>query len=328
MIIKSQNLDFNLGYIKQHTTKKICAVVKANAYGHGLEKIVTLLKNKVDFFACANLSEGINLRNYDQTTPTLILFDCDNYAIAEKNNLSVCIHTLEQAKSIPQKSNLKVHIAFNCGMNRFGFDSLKKLKKIYKILQSKCIIEGIYTHFNTICSDTKIYAKQIQKFDEIVNYFKQKNPNIIFHSGGSHDLINAKYDMLRVGIFLYGYGQNNLKPVMKIFSPILQINFLRKGDICGYDKEFIAQQDCYIAVLPIGYQDGIKKYFFGQACTLENYICPIVSVCMDCIMIKIPKNAKIGQYVCVFDNADKLCNQLNYEILTSFNGFRGVKVVE
>lgn len=329
MILNIQNLDFNLRYLKSKTNRKICAVVKANAYGHGMQEIVKALSKKVDLFACANLDEAILLRNVDKQTPTLVLFDCQDFDLAIKNNLSVCIHTFDQIKLLTKKhKNLKVHIAFNSGMNRFGFCDFKSFKKAFAMLGKKCNIEGIYTHFNTICSDNQTYKEQIKLFEIIEQFAKRKNKNIVSHTGGSHDIFNKNFDMIRIGLFLYGYGLEKLKPVMKIISPVLQLNNLKKGQSCGYDKEYIADQDCTVATVPIGYQDGIKKYFLGQKCFLGNQICPIVAICMDCIMIKVPPKTKVGDEICVFYDADLCKDQLNYEVLTGFNGFRGTRIVE
>ena len=228
MILNLQNLYFNLRHIKSKTNRKICAVVKANAYGHGMQEIVKALSNKVDFFACANLDEALILRNIDKQTPTLVLFDCQNFDLAIENGLSVCIHTFDQIRLLTKKhKNLKVHVAFDAGMNRFGFGDFKSFKKAFNILEKKCTVEGVYTHFNTICSDVQTYREQIRQFEKIEQFAKHKNKNVISHTGGSHDIFNEIFDMIRIGLFLYGYGMEKLKPIMKIKAPVLQLNFLK-----------------------------------------------------------------------------------------------------
>lgn len=331
MFISKRSLLHNLNYIKSTTNKKICAVVKANGYGHGLEQIVSLLKGNVDYFAVANLDEALRVRKLDKNTPILVFFECYDYEIATKNNISVSVYDLEQLKFITQlnlSKPIKIHIKYNSGMNRLGFNNLAQIKKAFKIKNKQVIIEGIYTHFAIIIQDQKIYQKHKQKFDKIVKFAKSIEDSVLVHTGGSFDIENQQSDMIRTGKFLYGNGRPNLKPIMNIWSSIMQIHKLHKGEKSGYNKEFIAIEDCYIATLPIGYYDGIKKFFKNGIAIYNKQKCPIVAVCMDCIMVKVPKQARVNEKICIFYNADLYSNFTNTsEVLTGFSSFRGERKI-
>ena len=331
MYIDNKKLLHNLNYIKSNSNKKICAVVKANAYGHGLKQIVTLLSGKVDYFAVANLKEALKIRNVDKSTPTLILFNCDNYPLASKLNISVSVYSLEQAIKISKisfKTPLKVHIKINVGMNRLGFSSLNEVKKALKLLKN-CTIEGLYTHYSTINSYPQLYKKQQKDFNKYVKFLKNIKKDIIIHTGGSYDILNKTSNMLRTGLFLYGYGNKNLKPIMSIYSPIIQVNKIRPNQYCGYDKEWKSSNKHFVGTIPIGYQDGIKKHFIGSEINLSGYKCKIVSVCMDCTMLELPCNLKTNKKIRIFNNANLYEKfEIPYITLTNFNGFRGVRKIK
>lgn len=329
MHINKKNLFYNLKQIKKLSNKKICAVVKANAYGHGINCIVKLLKGKVDFFAVANLKEALAVRKIDSTTPILILFECNDYILASKNNISVSVYSIEQAQKISKLHfdiPLKVHIKINVGMNRIGFKNFKHIKKGLSYL-NHCCLEGVYTHYSTVKSFPSLYKKQKKVFSKYIKFFKKIKSDIISHTGGSLSFNDNNSQMLRTGLFLYGYGDKCLKPIMSIYSSVMQTFKLNKNEYSGYDKEFKPSEKSYLATVPIGYQDGIKKQFIGKVITALGYYIKIVAVCMDCTMIEVPRSVEYNDFLCVFNNANVVPNLSIYEVLIGFNSFRGVRKI-
>lgn len=335
IILIKKNLLHNLKVIKEKTPAKICAVVKANAYGHGLEEICKTLYGKVEFFAVANLKEALQIRAFDKQTKVLILGKCENYKKAEENNISVTVFSLEEIKKLSKQkfSNLNVHIKIDTGMNRLGFTSTKEFLLAFKELekQKNVKIEGIFTHFSTLRNDIDFYRKQVNKLERYLMYVKNKK-DIIIHGGGSFVVMfTNKFDMVRCGIFLYGYGFSRLKPVLSVTSQIVQKKHIIKGDYVGYSKTYTANEDMEIGVIPLGYSDGIPRSFIGQNFRCKNTKFEILNVCMDMTMIKLPTKTTFDTEITIFEDAHKWANVLNtndHDVLVKFSNFRGQRILK
>ncbi|MBO4413029.1 MAG: alanine racemase [Clostridia bacterium] len=352
--INLKNLNYNISYIKTLIgNKKICAMVKADAYGHGLERIVKSL-NDVDFFGAANLKEALEVRKINKQAKILIVGKTTQFEICAKNNVSVTISSLDELKflikNLHNYAKINIHFKVNCGMNRYGFSSFSQFKDAYKLaVLNNVNVEGVFTHFSCIGEDKEQFEKQKLKFLKFLQYIP-KNQIPIIHVGGSGVIFeknfktaynlpsyNILFDMARVGIALYGYPpfktSHKLKKVMKIESPIVQINTLKKGEFLGYGLGFKAKQDMKIAVLPLGYADGMRRDLTGKIkvkyCkNKKTYFCKVLGkICMDCMFIDISKvpDAKVGDRIIVMDNAEhfaKAAGTISYEILTNFSKMR------
>ena len=361
-IISKKNLLNNIKWVKELTAKQtlICAMVKANAYGHGLEQVVQAVKEDVDFFGVANLDEALGVRLLAPLSKVLIVGKTDDFIMAIENDISFSIFSLQEMQNLIQKMNNyaglkipKIHIKINCGMNRFGVSSISEFQKVYKLaLANNIIVEGVFTHFSTAGVDEEIFVKQKLKFK---NFIKEipNNQLPIIHIGGSGVLlknnkktiyklpeIDLDFNMVRVGILLYGYSPSKkidgLKKVMKIESKIVQIISVKKGEYVGYGKNFRAKKDMQVAIVPIGYADGLlRAYSKGSLKIIKKigesrkiYNSKIIgNICMDLTMIDVSEveNVEVGDRVIVLDNAEKMANELStisYEILTNFSKLR------
>ncbi|MDD4815692.1 MAG: alanine racemase [Clostridia bacterium] len=318
-------------------SKNICAMVKANAYGCGLETICKTLFGKAKFFGVANLQEALQIREFDKYTPILIVGILSDFLTAIDNNISVTIDNINQIENIIKlyKDNyiikkIKIHIKINSGMNRLGINNKKELKNIFKLIKNNkfFIFEGIFSHFSTADCDIVFFNKQLKLFKEFVDLI----PPIfdpIKHIGGSAVLQNINIEkytdyMFRIGIDLY--TKPNL--VVRIKSQIIKILQLEKGDRVGYSNGYICKKSTKIAVVPLGYADGInRKLCKNSTVKIKNKKCTIVgNVCMDMFFFDITNlNAKVFDEVLVFDNAfrwAKNCETIPYEILTNINYLR------
>lgn len=337
IILSKQNLLCNLKIIKSKTKAKICAVVKANAYGHGVREICEILKNKVEFFAVANLFEGLEIRFFDKNTKILIMGKCDDYVKASENNISVTIFNkteLKKLKNCLKKiEKINIHIKINSGMNRIGFSKIEDFVfAINELKQSKKInIEGIFTHFATLRNDIDYFRTQQKIFDDFVKIIPHDIKPII-HGGGSLTcLFSNNYDMIRCGIFLYGYGYKKLKPVMSVFANIIHTNKITKNSFVGYSKSFIADKDMKIGVLSVGYDDGIPRNFIGQNMYYKNQPLKILSVCMDMTILEIDEKIDLNSKITIFNNASdwaKILNTNDHDVLVNFTNFRGNRKVK
>jgi len=365
--INKENLKHNLKIIRSHLNNAetnlktlkgqelalmfgkyplICAVVKANAYGHGVVDVCPLIAKFIQYFAVANLKEAIEIILLKLKKPILIIGKIDDSEIemAIKYKINISISDLNQLKLIEKiASKLKIpafiHIKINCGMNRLGV----KLIEEYSQMLIKCcssnfiFLKGVYTHFS--CSNFEnidILNVQNEKFLKFVQLLQS---TVIIHASNSMAFMtNPKltYDMIRAGISIYGYADNiqNLKPVMQVDAPIIFIQNIKKGEYVGYGTSFKAKKSMQIAVLGLGYADGINRKLSqnGYVVINGNKSNIIGNICMDMFMVDITDlNIKSNYATILGKNGDevitanelaKLCDTIPYEILTNFNNCR------
>lgn len=332
--INIDNLKHNLTYLKNKllANTKICAVVKSNGYGHDTKTICSAICDQVDYFAVSNNADAIFIKSFCKSTPCLVLTPLSEEKLkpAIINNVVFCLQSFEEAKKL--STNAKslnttalFHLKINTGMNRYGID-IKDLKSFFTQLKSLTNIQvcGIFSHLG----DKKQRSLSQQKlFDEAI---KLAPKNIITHLCNTQNLEINKYDMVRIGIGLYGYGDKNLKPVMNIYAKILAIQTIQKGEYIGYGLNNIATKTTRIAVVGIGYANGLQRLWARNGFVIiKNKKCKIIAnICMEAIIIdlcNIP--AKIGDYVTILSSYPTLnaniiaqnCNTIEYEILTNFS---------
>ncbi|MBO5309953.1 MAG: alanine racemase [Clostridia bacterium] len=314
-------------------TKNVCAMVKANAYGMGLKRVCKTLLGKAKFFGVATLEEALSIRKFDKQTPVLLVGVCSDFALAAANNISVTVENENQFFQIQKLkiSAIKIHIKINTGMNRFGFNNKKQLKKILnKIKKNKKIVfEGFYTHFYAT-ENKKTTLMQLKKFEKFVDLIPQ-NFQPIIHIGGGGVVDALEFDqyknyMVRVGLKLY-------ENVVKIKSQIVKIFDVRRRENVGYSGAFVAKKKTRVGIVPLGYADGINRALGGRGYVrISGKLCKIIgNVCMDSFFVDITRVAcNVGDEVLVFDDAAdwaKIAQTIPYEILTNLN-FARMEIVE
>ena len=353
--INKSNLLYNLKIVKDKAqNKKICAMVKANAYGHNLKEIVLLLKNNVEFFGVANTEEAFLVRSLTYKTKVLLCgeFNEDKLISLIRNNISLTVFSylnLRKIIKVSKQNNLRanVHIKINTGMNRLGVKTKKSLKSILFLIEKNkefVSLEGIYSHLYN-AEDENLSFKQYLKF---INFLKEvKNLNCInIHFENSCGLFNNidKFNicnMVRVGISLYGLGleKENLKPVLSLNSKIIATQKINdEEEYCGYGKNVVVK-NTKIGVVPIGYADGILRSYKNSFVYVLNAPCKIINVCMDMMLIDITNvKANVGENCEIIscnnkklnsvNNIAKNLNTISYEVVTNLNHNRYNVVVE
>ncbi|MBQ7351909.1 MAG: alanine racemase [Clostridia bacterium] len=320
---------------------KMCAVVKANAYGIGLESVCKALKGRVDFFACACLKEALQIRVFDKKTKILVLgcVDEEDYKIIEENNISISIGSLNQVNSILNKEikHINIHLQVNTGLNRFGFRSINVFKDAIKKIENdgRINIEGVYSHFATKSEDVGFMNKQYFRFLQFKKILKGKD--ILFHIANSYGLVHSNkfhFDMVRSGFLLYGFMENNIgnTPVMQIKSKIIHILDLKTGDSVGYSRTFKTNKSMKLGIVPLGYADGINRQLSNKFSVLIGGVrCKIVGmICMDVFMVDLSNvKAKLYDEVVIIGNSkgqeitiQEMANVIGtspYEVLCDFN---------
>lgn len=280
--IDSLRLKENLNFFKKaFPSYQIAAVIKGNAYGHGLKEIGLLLdKNlNVRFLALDNLIEAKTLRNLGIKKEILIL----NYipqellpSLKKIKNCSVVISSLFQAEVFKEKINfpLKVHLEVETGMNRQGIN-LKELLSTISLLSSnrKITIEGLMTHLADADSPSPSQTlKQLELWKEAVK-IASKHLNLKFlhfaATAGTNYLKYAPSNLLRIGLGLYGFDTTKdkilkVKPLLSFWAKIINLKKISKGEKVGYNFSYEAKRDSWLALLPCGYYEGIPRALSNQ----------------------------------------------------------------
>ena len=324
-LINADNLRHNISLFKD---KKICLMVKANAYGHGLKEVVEICDDLVDAYGVVSEEEGAELRKL--TKNRIIIFSiARDFLFCKSEKLEFMIENEEMLwQALEYGCKNLLHLAINSGMNRFGTKSEIVLKNIDQILKEKKInLKSIYTHFSQV-ENERVTKQQFQNFLNLRNIISQDAPVCLGGSGARY--LNA--DMIRLGIAGYGYG-NECEKVMQIRSKIIKILYVKKGEYVGYGKKFRAKTACFIGLVPIGYGDGLLRNLSQKFYVKIDgkKFRAVGNICMDSFFVKVDESVHVGDEVEVIFDASYLARRaktIPYEILTNFSKLRGeVKVV-
>jgi len=317
-------LTHNFNEIRRVTSPdaKILAVVKADAYGHGAETVAAALYNIVDCFAVALIEEGISLRLSGIDKEILVLIPCQKSDLerAVYYNLTLTVATVADVLGIEkegkrQNKQVSVHVKINTGMNRQGVDNLNELEKILEKIQSSKHVRlgGGYSHFAEP-ENKKALIRAQNAFLLANNLVKRYNNKAILHISASGGFLQGAYfDMVRIGILLYGYKpfpceKISVSPVMKVCAPMLTKRRLKKGESMLYGNcPSGIEQD--VSLVRYGYADGLAR---------KNIVGQFNNRCMDLTALTSVKTSN-GEAV-IMDDAELLAKEygtISYEILTS-----------
>lgn len=291
-----------------HKESEIMAVIKADAYGHDAYNVSTCLeKHGIHHFAVATIDEAIELRHYGITSDILILGYTDPRRIRELHRYHLTQTLLDEtyARNLnAMHESITAHIAVDTGMHRIGVSPTDS-QSIRRILCLPFLhVTGIFTHLCVSDSrrqeDILFTENQIALFDTCLAGLPA-NIHLKTHVQASSGLLNypqLKYDYVRLGISMYGVSsadeytvvQPDLKPVLSIHSKIVLLRHVPSGDTVGYGRTHTCSKDSLIAVIPIGYADGIPRNLSNQnhIVMVHDTPVPIVGrICMDQMMIDV-----------------------------------------
>jgi alanine racemase len=293
----------------------IMAVVKADAYGHGaIDVAKTVLAAGVTWLAVATVPEGMELRAAGIDAPILLLGAINNIEqiqLVEKWNLQPTIVSLEQAQQFQThlQEPIAVHLKIDTGMSRLGLSWQQSQTDCAEILQlPKLQIASVYSHLATPdeLDQTFLHVQQ-QRFATIVDSLKPLiSPAPFWHLANSAGLLvdsALHYDLVRPGLALYGFApaahlatKLNLQPVMSVKARVTQIKNISAGTGVSYGHRFVAQRDSTIAIVGIGYADGIPRRLSGRLEVLlhDRRVPQIGNITMDQIMLDITDLPKAG----------------------------------
>jgi len=346
-------IKYNLQQIKELVGKKIktMAVVKANAYGHGIQEISrTLNREGVDYLGVATVDEALKIRKSKINCPILVLGSVlpHEVRISLKNNITLTLSNNELFTAINKSAYLdrikaKVHVKIDTGMGRIGVWHDDALDFVKKVSLSKYInLEGLYTHFSIAARDKIFTLNQMESFENLIKSLEENNIFIPYkHAANSIATVNLRrshLNLVRPGLIIYGmYPKRGFERLIKLkpaFSLKTRIVFLKKaspGRSISYGRTYITQKYTKIATLPIGYADGYGRVLSNKAQVLvRGQRAPVIGkVTMDQTMIDVGhiKNVKIGDEVVLIGKQDvdiikaeklaRLAGTIPYEIVSS-----------
>lgn len=326
--------EIDLGNIKANVKKVISkfnnydyyfGVVKADCYGHNdLATVKAVIDGGANYLAVATLEEALVIREEFKDIPILCLgiIPIEYIKVCCDNNITITVSSLKYAKdlcSIDELNNLKVHLKINSGMNRLGIALKNEFDEVIRLFKEKGIfIEGVYTHiFNA--KDSNDTKSQFDKYNYMVSdVVKEDIP--IFHVSASDALVlYEKGEFIngcRLGIVMYGFTPDDdlkLCSTFKLCSEVIQINELKCGDKVGYNGLYVASGDERIAVVPIGYADGIIRKNTGRGVYINDKEYPIVgNICMDMLFVKIDDSVNLGDEVLILKDAEHIEKVADY----------------
>jgi Alr-MurF fusion protein len=343
----------NISFYQSRLPKevKILAMVKASSYGSGADKIAPFLQQSgIRNFGVAFADEGVELRKAGIGVSSSIVVmnpDPEHSDLIIEYRLEPAIYSFEQLDEfitalIHRKiSAYPIHLKFDTGMHRLGFSPSDK-ERVLAIINSQpeVKIQGIYSHLAD--ADNPIHSeftqKQLTSFDSIVTYFRAHSSDTflahILNSEGSLRYPESCYDLIRLGISMYGYTENKelkpaLQPSVSWYSSISQIKAVPKGDFIGYGCSYEAMNDLTIAIIPVGYADGFRRSLSNGTGSvfIHGINCPVVGrVCMDMIMVDISSvKAKINDPVEIIGQNQpmeifaKAMGTIPYEVMTGLS---------
>ena len=344
--ISLNSLSKNFHYYKNKLSDKtkIMVMVKSFSYGYSSYEVAKQLEyNGVDYLAVAYTDEGVVLRKKGIKSKILVLNSRgENLSKMIEFSLEPNIYDFDQLFKILEQLKVKniqgfrVHVEIDTGMNRLGFKEyeLEKLIKAIK-LEKQIKVTSVFSHLANSskknCSYTK---KQIDNFSRIcelisnaLNYNFQKH---ILNSAGIENYNYAEFDMVRLGIGLYGFGNKSLENISSFKSIISQIKHVKKNEFVGYNKNFKAENRMKIGIIPVGYADGLNRklsinngylYLNGKKAELVG------DICMDMCMIDLSKHKyiNIGDEVIIWSKQKhisdiaKKSETICYEVLTNLS---------
>jgi len=338
----------NLNYFKiliQPETK-ILAMVKAQSYGGGIIEMAKFLEQHIDYLGVAYADEGATLVKHQISLPILVMNpEKEAFNTIIDNKLEPSIYSLDLLDDfisfliLKGIKNYPIHIKLDTGMHRLGFVE-SEIKELINTINSQpeVYVKSVFSHLAVADdeSENQFTQQQIKQFEKLSNQIENGiGYELIKHLSNSSGVIHhpsANFDMVRLGIGLYGLikdVKNKTKNALSFTTQISQIKTINQGDSVGYGRTYIATKKTKIAIIPVGYADGLRRELSQGKWQLiiNNQQAPIIgNICMDMCMIDISNiNCKVGDEVEIFGDSNsvfKMADTLKtipYEIISSIS---------
>lgn len=336
--IDTAALSENFRTVSAHCTGRTLAVVKANAYGHGVSLAVpAFLRAGCDFFAVASLAEALEVRALTDRADILILGYTDPAAapLLCRARLIQTVFSAEYAAALQASAAaggvcVCVHIKLDSGMCRLGFSVTEPDRVLAVLRQENLRVCGVFTHFP--CADTHPRETKAA-LGRFLACRRHLPPSLFTHAAASAaalTLPSAILDGARVGLALYGISPVQtalpLRSALRLLAPVVQIREVPRGTAIGYGGGFVTARPSRIGVIPCGYADGLTRSLSGMTvrvfCQNSAYSAPLVGrICMDQAMLDLTDTPAVtGDRVCLLSDINAAAayrGSIPYEVLTA-----------
>ncbi|MFN3345412.1 MAG: alanine racemase [Chloroherpetonaceae bacterium] len=318
-LISLSNLRHNVREVQKLVGKsrRLMAIVKANAYSHGIDLIApALVEEGISDFGVANINEAVHLRELLDGFPAQILAFASpllsQIELYIKHDIALCLgdfETLRLAEALAQKFGkpIDVHLKIDTGMGRLGVLPKEALLLAQAVERSEHLnLKAVFTHFASSDSDKAFTQKQLSTYTALVSELEHSlGRSVLKHTANSGAVItekNAYFDMVRPGILLYGYTPRtglksplSLKPVMQLQAKVVFIKTVERGTSISYGRKWTARKRSRIATIAIGYYDGYHRNLSNKAKVLINgkFFEQVGAVTMDAIMVNLGSDTSV-----------------------------------
>ena len=348
-IHKDAWVEINLEYLAQNiieikktipNNKKLMAIVKADAYGHGAQMLAqTMLASGVDAFGVSSVDEGLDLRQIKIKAPILVVGAIPVWAVetATLNDIAFSIFNeshLKACKEVFERTGIKpkVHVKIDTGMNRIGVRAEEAVEFIDQVRQATYLkFEGIFTHLAS-AEEEDTTREQVNTWNEILAQIDKSGLLLHIQNTAGTFSYDIESNMVRVGISLYGLYPDllanakkpKLKQILSLKGRITNIHELRAGEGVSYGHTFTAYESTKVATIPIGYADGVSRLLSNKIEAEVNgeKVRQIGNITMDQMMFDLGDvDAQVGDVVTLLDEKDlsldswaELLGTINYEL--------------
>jgi alanine racemase len=307
-------LTFNLRSIRAHVGVPVMAIVKANAYGHGLVPVAQHLQEQgVEQLGVAFVEEGIALRQAGITVPILVLGGIFGRQVAQfiAHDLEITVSSLDKLRQVEAAAEALgrkavIHLKIDTGMERIGVHSYSARTFIEAAVASRwCVLKGLYSHL--ACADdpsSPMTLQQLERFLEACAHIERIGAPMplrhLANSGGVLHFPETRLDMVRPGILLYGVLPDpasqrtvDVRPVMSLTSQVVYFKVVKAGNPVSYGATWAPVHDTRVVTVPIGYGDGYPRALSSRGEVLiRGHRYPIVGrICMDQFMVDIGQDS-------------------------------------
>ena len=348
-IHKDAWVEVNLEYLAQNIQaikktipqgKKMMAIVKADAYGHGAQMLAqTMLASGVDMFGVSSIDEGLDLRQVKIKAPILVVGAVPVWAVetAVQNDIIISIFNEAHLKACEEAFNRtgikpRVHVKIDTGMNRIGVRINEAVDFIEQVRNAKYLsFEGVFTHLAN-AEEINATREQVNAWNDILAQIDKTDLLLHIQNTAGTFAYDVDSNMVRVGISLYGLYPDlpsgvkrpNLKQIMSLKGRITNIHELRAGEGVSYGHTFTAYESTHVATIPIGYADGVSRSLSNKIEAEVNgeKIRQIGNITMDQMMFDLGDvEALVGDVVTLLDEKDlsldswaEILGTINYEL--------------
>ncbi len=339
--------NLNIFRKKLKPSTKIMVMVKAFSYGSGDVEVARILQyQKVDYLAVAVADEGVQLRNAGITVPIIVMNpEQDSFQNIIRHNLEPNIYSFELLRnfaasaSLAGSQDLPIHIKIDTGMNRLGFKHEDELRELIEFLRSnqRLKIQSVFSHLagSDEAALDDFTKQQIEEFEKVADVIRKAFPypidRHILNSAGIERFTGKQYEMVRLGIGLYGVSVSGLplENIGILKSTISQVKTIDESESVGYNRKGLVNRKSRIAIVPVGYADGLDRKLGNKngAAYINGKYAPIIgNICMDMLMLDVTDVEAesgdtvelFGPHISIKDLAEQI-GTIPYEILTGIS---------